>query len=73
MVTEKGGRYSLLRKLLYGLSTDTKPTNVANGSGYVEMDTGKRYRFDEENATWHEQPTSGGGGGDFVDLEEEGF
>lgn len=37
-----------------GLSTDTKPTNVANGSTFDEMDTGKRYMFDEEANTWQE-------------------
>ena len=38
---------------LYGLSTDTKPTqNVSNASCFVEMDTGSIYLFDEENAKW---------------------
>ncbi len=37
------------------LSTDTKPTfSVTNGSRLLEMDTGKTYMFDEENATWEE-------------------
>ena len=36
------------------LSTDTKPTDVANGSILVEMDTGTAYMFDEENSTWRE-------------------
>lgn len=34
------------------LSTDTKPTNVENGSQLVEMDTGLVYFFDEENVRW---------------------
>lgn len=34
------------------LSTDTKPTDVANGSILVEMDTGTVYTFDEANSTW---------------------
>lgn len=37
------------------LSTDTKPTvSVTNGSRLLEMDTGKTYIYDEENATWEE-------------------
>lgn len=35
-----------------GLSTDNKPTNAKNGSVFVEMDTGKIFIFDEENAQW---------------------
>ena len=38
-----------------GLSTDDKPENAANGSGFYEMDTGKYYMYDEENDTWREQ------------------
>lgn len=34
------------------LSTDSKPTNVANGSILMEMDTATLYKFDEENNTW---------------------
>ena len=39
-----------------GLSTDTpKPTTgVANGSMFVEMDTGKIYLFDADGETWRE-------------------
>lgn len=48
----------------YGLSTDTKPTGaVLNGREFREMDTGKKYLFDEENGEWLEQPEEGGGGG----------
>lgn len=47
----------------YGLSTDTKPSNTANGSKFLEMDTGKEYRFDYANSYWHEYSESGGGGG----------
>ena len=36
------------------LSTDQKPTNVANGSKLMEMDTSKLYMFDEKNSTWRE-------------------
>lgn len=38
----------------YCLSTDTKPTGVANGSCIIEMDTGKIYFFDAENGQWRE-------------------
>lgn len=37
---------------LRGLSSDTKPTDVPNGSSFLEMDTGEVYVFDEESATW---------------------
>ena len=36
------------------LSTDTKPTNVCNGSLCLEMDTGKVYAFNETASTWVE-------------------
>lgn len=37
-----------------GRSIDTKPVNVANGSIYEEIDTGRIYRFDAENKQWWE-------------------
>lgn len=38
-----------------GLSTDSKPTDgIANGSMFVEMDTGKIYLYDADGATWRE-------------------
>lgn len=40
---------------MYGLSTDTKPTNVTNASTFYEMDTQKVYLFDETNKVWLEQ------------------
>ena len=44
---------------LRGLSTDTKPTEVAgkevgNGSIFIEIDTGKIFFFDGENEIWKE-------------------
>jgi len=44
---------------IYGLSTDSKPTqvganDVGNGSLYIEMDTGKIYFYDAENKQWKE-------------------
>lgn len=39
-----------------GLSTDTKPnTDIITGSRYIEVNTGKEYRFDEVGGQWHEQ------------------
>ena len=38
----------------YGLSTDEKPDAANNGSMFVEMDTGKLYFYDGENAVWME-------------------
>ena len=39
---------------LYGLSTDTKPTDVPNASRFFEINTGKLYMFDAENHQWYE-------------------
>ena len=39
---------------IYQLSTDNKPDHAANGTGLVEMDTGKIFFYDEANKLWHE-------------------
>lgn len=39
-------------KTVYCLSTDTKPTDVPNGSLCFEMDTSGIYMFDAENGSW---------------------
>lgn len=40
---------------LRGLSTDEKPTeDVANGTTFIEIDTGKIYMYDLENEEWKE-------------------
>ena len=49
---------------LCGVSADTKPTNVGNGSTLHEIDTGKDYMFDAEGKEWYEQTSGGGSGGD---------
>ena len=36
---------------------------IRNGSKFIEIDTGKTYLYDEENAHWIEQGSSGGSGG----------
>lgn len=35
-------------------SINVKPVDVANGSIYEEIDTGRIYRFDAENKLWVE-------------------
>ena len=37
-----------------GLSTDSKPTGCRNGDGFIEIDTGKLYLYNEEGAAWVE-------------------
>lgn len=40
--------------VLYGLSTDTKPTSgLITGSEFHEVDTGVKYEFDEVSSEWH--------------------
>lgn len=46
-----------------GISTDTKPTNVATGSVFFETDTTKIYIYDGVNEQWNEVTCGGGGGG----------
>lgn len=45
-----------------GLSTDTKPTNVNNGTAFLEMDTGSIYFYDAASEEWLEWSSSSGGG-----------
>lgn len=54
---------SMVGKVLYqlnGLSTDTKPTTmfdgslIMNGSIFFAMDTATAYMYDEQNHTWRE-------------------
>lgn len=60
---------------LKGLSSDEKPINkwtdkygqtriVGNGSKFFEMDTSKKYVYDEQNHTWNLIKSGGSGGGD---------
>lgn len=51
------GEYTQLE--LRGLSTDNKPTTIegrtiANGSVFIEIDTGKIYMYDLSTETWNE-------------------
>ena len=57
-----GGDTTLVHSIC--LSTDEKPTaGIQNGSVCIEMDTGKKYAFDEDGKRWIEL-SSGGGNGD---------
>lgn len=56
-VNKIGNNPNTLYVTLYGTSTDTKPTviqdmNVANGSVFIEIDTGNKFYFDAENMVW---------------------
>lgn len=35
-----------------GSQNDTKPLNVANGSAFIEIETGAKYLYDAENSLW---------------------
>ena len=70
MVTQKSyfddaGTYQTA-EVYFGLSTDTKPTTVANGSCYLEMDSSKIYFFDaagsagEQWILWGSTPEDAG-------------
>lgn len=53
MITQKASKNTTNE--YYGLSTDTKPVaGVPNASTFFEMDTGKIFMFDLENAVWYE-------------------
>lgn len=53
MVTQEYNRGSI--QIFFLASSDTKPTeDVSNGSVIIEVDTGKQFRFDIENVTWHD-------------------
>ena len=53
---------------LAGLSSDEKPTGtyngtlIANGSSYIEINTGKTYLYDEESSLWSAQAGGAGNG-----------
>ena len=61
-----GAKYNTTFCSLCGLSTDTKPTGsfdgvgIANGSEFIEMDTGKKYMYDAESSVWNEVSSGGG-------------
>lgn len=48
----KNGNKPVLQ--ITGKSTDEKPTDVNNGSQFIEIDTGKLYFYDKEAEQWLE-------------------
>ena len=54
------------RTLYVALSSDTID-GAKNGDTLYEMDTGKRYVYNESNDAWDEQPEGGGGGGGLME------
>ena len=75
-LSKYGAKYNRNILFLEGLSTDTKPTgefdglSIQNGSEYTEVDTGKKFLFDYDNAIWYEVQTGGGGGGGTSNYNE---
>lgn len=61
MITSHGVFSTAEPMSLYAKSTDDKPTvkfkgtKIENGSTLMEIDTGKIYIYDEEDAEWVEQ------------------
>ena len=53
-MTTQYDKHRPVQSTLYGLSTDAKPAMCGNGSAFFEMDTGKLYFYDGENALWRE-------------------
>ena len=46
--------YTVMQEIT-GISTDVKPTNVATGSVFFEVDTGDIYMFNAEATEWVKQ------------------
>ena len=47
------GDYKFAEAVEYrGLSTDAKPLDAANGSVFLEIDTGSVFCYDAEGKTW---------------------
>ena len=43
---------NVLYAKIAGLSTDTKPTGLAMGSEFLEVDTGDKYLYNETSGDW---------------------
>ena len=52
--------------LFFGISTDTKPSEVSNGSCFVEIDTSKVYFYNAEGDSWVEWSEDSHSGGNIV-------
>lgn len=55
MISNASGSRGGYPETLFGLSVDTKPTDVNNASVFYEMDTQKVFMFDAKNKCWIEQ------------------
>lgn len=68
--------FTNLHTVGYCMAADTKPTTgIENGAELKEMDTGKTYYFDEENAAWIEwtpAPSADPAPEDDTDPEDNG-
>lgn len=59
-VTEQGEELYIAN--LFGSSLDDKPVmGYANGTTFVEVDTGDIYLWDEDGESWNKVGSSGGG------------
>lgn len=71
-----GEKYNVNQMWIDGLSTDSKPSttidgmSIPNGSVFTEVDTGKTFMFDKDNATWHEVAIGGGASGGIILVGE---
>ena len=58
MITIEGSVYKNINNMLYGLSTDEKPTKtfkgqeIPNGAKFFEMDTRSVFFYDKEGERW---------------------
>ena len=52
MISEVGKGRDISVAVFRGLSTDDKPTNVANGAEFLEIDTGDIYFYNEDASMW---------------------
>lgn len=44
---------TVIPRSYYGKAKDEKPADVANGSTFLEIDTGNIFCFDAEDKVWH--------------------
>lgn len=51
---------NVLYAKIAGLSTDTKPTGLAMGSEFLEVDTGDKYLYNETSGEWVGGSSDGG-------------
>lgn len=56
-LTRAAGQTAYRTAEYVGLSTDTKPTVANNGDVFIEMDTQKKYYYNESGSAWVTLPT----------------